>query len=476
MRRQGIHESAMSARKPRRFRISQRTGQTSEVFRQVSIAPLVIFRILFGGMMFLSILRFAYKGWIDELYIQPQFFFTYYGFEWVQPLGAQGMYAIFALMAMAALGIMLGYRYRLSAILFFLSFTYVELLDKSNYLNHYYFVSLVSFLMIWLPAHRDFSLDVRRIPALRRSTVAAWTIRIIQFQLAVVYVYAGIAKLNPDWLFHAMPLKLWLPAQGHLPLIGYWLQQEWVAYAFCWMGAFYDLFIVFFLLYRKTRPWAYVAVLAFHGMTALLFQIGMFPYIMILATLIFFPASFHQLLIDRWRAGMRSLSSGSNPDFSSQSTSPLSSPFKAYITPLLTLYILIQLLLPFRFALYPNTLFWTEQGYRFSWRVMLMEKAGYAMFNVHDPVSGKMEQVRNYEYLTPNQEKMMSTQPDMILQFAHFLEKIYKNKGFVEPAITVESYVSLNGRRSRLLLDPTKNLAAVEEGFSHKDWILPFEE
>ena len=243
-----------------------------------------------------------------------------------------------------------------------------------------------------------------RRPSLERSEVQAWTIWIIQVQLGVVYVFAGIAKLNPDWLLHAMPLKLWLPAQAHLPLIGQCLQEGWVAYLFCWTGAFYDLFIVFFLLNRRTRPWAYGAVIVFHGMTAILFPIGMFPYIMILATLIFFPADFHERIIRTVSQVLkRNTGTRSHRGYLEINKPPLKLTGVSAI--LLTLYILLQLLLPFRYALYPGQLFWTEQGYRFSWRVMLMEKAGYTVFNVSDPVTGKKEQVQNYDYLTPNQEK-----------------------------------------------------------------------
>jgi hypothetical protein len=143
---------------------------------------------------------------------------------------------------------------------------------------------------------------------------------------------------------------------------------------------------------------------------------------------------------------------------------------------IVSFHLLIQLLLPFRFVLYPGNLFWTEQGYRFSWRVMLMDKAGTAFFYVIDPKTDGTDEVSPSDYLTKQQEKMMSTQPDMILQFAHYLEKIYKKKGIKNPEIRVESYVTLNGKGSRLFIDPDMNLASLKESFKHKDWILPMEE
>lgn len=444
----------------------------------VSIAPLAVFRAVFGLVMLVSILRFALNGWIFDLYIQPGYYFTFYGFDWVVPLGDPGMYIVFAVMGLAALCIMLGYYYRLAAVLFFLSFTYVELIDKTNYLNHYYFVSIISFLLMLVPAHRYFSLDVWRKPRLKLEKVPAWTVNIFKLQLGVVYVYAGLAKLNPDWLLEAMPLRLWLPAQAHLPLIGDLFNYTATAYIFSWMGAIYDLTIVFFLLYKPTRAWAYMAVIAFHMLTWVLFQIGMFPFIMILCTLIFFSAEFHQKLIDGAGHVWNKIAFWSPEPVSAKSPKgnagfAMSKKTSATLTVVLVLHFTLQVLLPFRFALYPGNLFWTEQGYRFSWRVMLMEKAGYTVFHVHNPKTNKTWEVPNWQYLTPNQEKMMATQPDMILQFAHFLEQEYKNQGLEDVEIRAESHVTLNGRKSRPLINSNVDLTEEKRGFAHKEWILP---
>lgn len=435
--------------------------------RPLSIAPLVVFRLIFGLMMALSTLRFMLKGWVSELYIEPKFFFPFYGFEWVKPLPGQAMYVVFALVLLFSLMIMLGWYYRVSTALFFILFAYVELIDKTNYLNHYYFITLVSFLMIFMPAHRRFSIDAWRRPAFRSHTAPAWTINLLKFQLGVVYMFAGIAKLNSDWLLHALPLKIWLPAKSHLPLIGTLLEYEWVAYVLSWGGAFYDLFIVFFLLNSRTRPIAYIFVVMFHVLTAILFPgIGMFPFIMILSTLIFFSASFHKKII-HFLSGILRLKEQASPQ---PDIAKLPGVGKAF----LALYVTWQLLMPWRYLLYPGPLFWTEEGYRFSWRVMLMEKAGYVSFHVKDPETGRSGQVAAYEYLTPQQEKMMATQPDMILQFAHFLRDELKKQGLVNPQVRAESWVSLNGARSRLYTDTAIDLTKEKESFLAKTWILPF--
>src|SRR5690606_6719262 len=115
-------------------------------------APLAVFRIGFGVMMLLSIVRFWRNGWIETLYILPKFHFSYYGFAWIKPIGDY-TYLIFALCGISAFLIAIGLKYRMAIIMFFLSFTYIELMDKTAYLNHYYFISVLSFLMIFLPAN-----------------------------------------------------------------------------------------------------------------------------------------------------------------------------------------------------------------------------------------------------------------------------------------------------------------------------------
>lgn len=433
-------------------------------------STLAFFRLVFGVMMLLGLMRFATNGWIDKFYIQPSFHFTYYGFSWVKPIGIY-TYGIFIICALASVGIAVGYKYRISAILFFLSFTYIELMDKTTYLNHYYFVSVISFTMIFLPAGAYFSVDAYRNPARAFGKIPRWTVDILKLLLAIVYFYAGLAKLNSDWLVNAMPLKIWLVAHSHLPIIGQFMLKNWVHYAFSWFGAVYDLFIVFVLLNRRTRLLGFVVVVIFHLTTSLLFPIGMFPYIMIVSTLIFFSSGFHTkclaLFAKLFRLPAAILE---NTKTYTSHSKPL---YQLGIT-VLSLFLAFQLLFPFRYLAYPGELFWTEEGFRFSWRVMLMEKAGYAQFTVTDAKTGKSIYVNNTDFLTVYQEKQMAFQPDFILEYAHFLHNHYEALGMNNPKVTVECYVALNGRLSRLYIDSKINLADKTESFRHKNWILPF--
>ncbi len=446
---------------------------SKRLMEQVHIAPLVVFRIVFGGMMLASIIRFWLNGWIEKLYIDPTFFFTYYGFEWVKPLGEVGMYLIFLIMGIAAFFTMIGLFYRISTLVFFLSFSYVELIDKSTYLNHYYFISIVAFVMILLPAGKYFSIDTFINQSKKITHIPRIFIFIIQLQLGMVYFFAGVAKLNPDWLFDAQPLRIWLQAHTDIPILGYFMDKIWVSYFFCWFGAFYDLTIPFFLSFKKTRTIAYLFVIVFHVLTRILFQIGMFPYIMILATLIFFSEGFHLKII----AVLRKVTDKFKKTINQEASVPyqLKKSVLNIFIGFCVLHFTIQLIMPFRYLCYPDRLFWTEQGYRFSWRVMLMEKAGKTFFNVTDNDTGKSGEAMMDNDLTVNQEKMMATQPDMIVQYAHYLKEKYQKLGIKNPKITVESYVTLNGTGSQLYINKYVDLTKVKDGFHHKWWILPYD-
>ena len=138
-----------------------------------SSSPLVTFRVAFGLLIFISIIRFWYNGWIESLYLEPNFHFSYFGFSWVKPLGTW-TYVIFLICMVSSFFMILGYKYRLASVALFLSFTYIELMDKTTYLNHYYLVSLLSFMLIFLPAATNNSIDAIKNKKIKQ--VPIWTI------------------------------------------------------------------------------------------------------------------------------------------------------------------------------------------------------------------------------------------------------------------------------------------------------------
>jgi hypothetical protein len=436
---------------------------------QTNAAPLAIFRLFFGFMMFASIVRFWANGWIEKLYLTPKFQFSYLGFSWIKPIGDY-TYLLFIICGVSAVFVAIGYKYRIAIIIFFLSFLYIELMDKTTYLNHYYFISIVSFLLLFLPANAYFSVDAF-LRKKQYQQIPKWTIDSLKLMLFIIYLSAGFVKLNSDWLFRAMPLKIWLPSKYDLPFIGENLmQQNWFHFAMSWSGMLYDLTIPFLLMYKRTRFVAFLFVIFFHVFTRVLFPIGMFPFIMIVSALIFFDATLHHKIINFIRKYI----------LKSKTTLLLATNFyfsklkSKVILALFTVFFIVQILLPWRSVLYPGELFWTEEGYRFSWRVMLMEKAGSTNFKIVNLDTGAYFRVHNTDFLTAFQEKQMSYQPDFILEYAHFLGDHFTKQGHKNVGVFAESYVALNGRLSTRFIDKKVDLYQQKASFKHKNWILPF--
>lgn len=433
-------------------------------------SSLALFRLGFGFLMTFSIVRFWLKGWIKTMYIDPSFHFTFYGFEWVKPIG-EYTYILFFICGLSAFLVAIGYKYYIAIITFFLSFTYIELMDKTTYLNHYYFVSILSFLMIFLPCNSSYSID-SFIKKKSFKYSPKWCVDSIKTLLFIVYFYSGLAKINRDWLFEAQPLKIWLATGSYdLPIIGSTLmQQEWFHYFMSWGGMFYDLLIPFILLYKPTRIIGFSLVVFFHVFTAVLFPIGMFPYIMIISTIIFFSSNTHEkilkFILKPFKNTIKKIIEIDNIKIKKNK----------FAISLISLFFVVQFLFPFRYAIYPGELFWNEEGYRFSWRVMLMEKRGYTTFKVVDNSNGNSFFVRNDEFLTEFQERQMSFQPDFILEYAHFLGDHYNNKGLNDIEIYAESYVALNGRINKRFVNPKIDLLKEKRGFNSKHWIIDLNE
>jgi vitamin K-dependent gamma-carboxylase len=426
--------------------------------RRVDAASLAAFRILFGALLLVASLRSLHQGVISRYFLEPTHFFKYWGFDWVKPWPGSGMYWHFGLMGVCALGVMLGYRFRASVLGFGVLFAYAHLIDQTNYLNHYYLVVCVCGLMACLPLAELWSLDARRKPRASAGQVPSWMLWLLRAQFGVVYFFGGVAKLNADWLLRAEPLSTWLARHAELPLLGPILQQRFSAYAMSWAGAALDLSIVPLLCIRRSRPFAYTALVVFHLLTARLFSIGMFPYFMLCGALLFFEPSWPRALLARLGAPRAELSPSSDPR-----------PVPVWAIGLVAL----QVLLPLRHWLYPGEMCWTEQGFRFSWNVMLMEKNGAVDFRVVEPATGRVFHASPREYFTPFQIAMMAPQPDMVLQAAQIVAADYRARGVDRPAVYADAFAALNGRPMQRLIDPHVDLARETDGLWNKTWILP---
>lgn len=436
----------------------------SRLSRPVAVDSLAVYRILFGLLLFVSTIRFMANGWLKLCYVTSTFHFKYFGFDWVRVLPEGAMWALYGGIALSALLIALGLFYRVAIVAFVLLFSYAELTDVTNYLNHYWLVILMASLLGLVPAHARWSLDALRRPDRALRTVPVWMLYLLRFQVAVVYVHAGLAKVGSDWLLHAQPMQIWLNSRDEMPLLGPLFSRTWTAYLFSWGGFLYDTTIVAWLLWRRTRPFAFVAVVCFHGLTQALFPIGIFPALMTINATLFADPDWPTWLWAKLRRRA--------PEPLPAPVAPAPFPGRPALAAL-ALFAAFQILFPLRHWLYPGEVIWTEQGMRWSWKVMVREKSGSITYHVRDPKTGNEWQVPPSAYLIPRQEFDFAGQPDLILQLAHRIADDERRKGRGDVEVRAEALVSLNGRPSRPMIDPRVDLVKVRDGLGAADWILP---
>ncbi|QCR23230.1 HTTM domain-containing protein [Pontibacter sp. SGAir0037] len=434
-----------------------------ELFKPVSIYPLVYFRIAFGLLMFFEGVGAVAIGWVQEHYLEPSWHFNYIGLDWIKPLPGNGMIYLYLVMALLGLMMMIGWYYHISTFLFFLLFGFSFFAEKTHYLNHHYLIFLMSGIMALLPANRKLSMDVRRKPELEQEAVPQWTLWILLIQQVIVYFYAGIAKIQPDWLM-GRPMRIWLSYKTEYPVIGPLLGAEPTVYIICWGGLFFDLFIAWMLLWPRTRVIGFWAAFGFHIFNSAVFHVGVFPYFMIAAAVLFFKPE----QIARWFFRKQV-----SPELLAAQPIPYSLPKRKLVTAFFSVYILFHLTFPLRHFFIPGDVNWTEEGHRYSWRMMLRTKRGEAFFTVRDSKTGEEQQVFPRQYLTRHQASEMADNPDMLWQFAQFLKKEYAKKGVQQPQVYVQSYLSLNGYERHPLVDPTVDLAAIPYTMGAKSWVTP---
>ena len=432
-------------------------GLRERLSEPLDIASLVMVRIFFGLIMLWEVARYFEKGWIRKYWIAPDFHFRYFGFDWVAPWPGDGMYWHFLALGILALLITVGLFYRLAAALFFIGFSYVFLLEQARYLNHFYLVCLVSFLMAIVPANRAVSLDAKFGFCRGSDTTPAWSLWILRFQVGVVYFYGGIAKINADWLA-GEPLRSWLHKRMDFPLIGPLFGHEGVVMLMNYGGLLFDLLIVPLLMWRRTRVAAFVGVLFFNLANAVLFHIGIFPWFAIaLSTVFFAPDWPRRYLILKKEGAAKPFGPGR---------------CSRVVLAFLVAYVSWQLLLPLRHWLYPGNVNWTEEGHLYAWHMKLRSKSGRARFIVTDE-AGKEFAVAPTDYMKRWQARKMAARPDMIHQFVYYLGERLRAEGVKVASIRVDARVSLNGRRRQHLIDPDVNLLKEPRSIWPKAWIRP---
>ncbi|NER18002.1 HTTM domain-containing protein [Spongiivirga citrea] len=429
------------------------------LFKQVDNSALIVFRIMFGLLIFLESVGAIFTGWIRRTLVEPDFTFTFIGFEWLQPLPGDGMYFYYAIMGVFGLMVMLGYKYRLAIISFTIMWTATYLMQKTSYNNHYYLLILICAIMAVLPANRYHSIDAKQNPEIKSISMPNWCRWIVIIQLWIVYTFASVAKFYPDWLDHTVAQRLML-SRANYPIVGELLQHEWAHICITYMGIGFDMLIIPLLLIKHTRKWAFFASIFFHLFNSIVFQIGIFPYLSLAFALFFFePKTVRNIFLKK-----KELYLGNEIIIKN---------YKNILVSLGLIYFIIQIALPLRHHFIKDDVLWTEEGHRMSWRMMLRSKSGYINFRVVEEETKKVHNVNLSDYVSTKQMRTVTTKPDVIWQFAQRLKKEYAEKG-IKIAVYADGKVSVNNRQSKRLVDNKVNLANAKWNyFGHQEWLLP---
>jgi hypothetical protein len=384
------------------------------LFRPVNGASLAAFRFALGLVMSLeaySLVRpntAAISTGLSPLqtyYTSPEikFHLPLDGFGWVPLLPAQWIHLLVGLQALAGLAMALGFCYRISAPLVFLTWGYLFVVESTRtyWQSHYYLETLLTFLMIWTPAARRYSIDAWLTRRRNRPrTVPYWSLVLLRGQLVIAYFYAGVAKLNADWLLDAIPTR-WILAEASAttPSLAFAkgiLQSTWFAYFISYAGGLFDLSVGFLLLFRRTRLIGMVLLVLFHAINHFIIfdDIGWFPLVGVTTAFIFLKPDWPERLLNRFREAPKGKAGKAGKRGSSPADSPLVIRYPTIATSFTVLWLLWQAFLPLRHLLIRGDSRFTYESQSFSWRLKAdVRHSAPAEIYIHDaaiisPASG----------------------------------------------------------------------------------------
>ena len=428
-----------------------------DFFKPIDNAPLIIFRIFFGLLLAIESFGAIATGWVKRVFIDPQFTFSHIGLEWLQPLPGSGMYFYYFIMGLCGLLIMIGYKYRWSLAVFTLLWSGVYFMQKSSYNNHYYLLILISLMMWFLPANRYASLDAKNNTKLHSLSMPQWCSWVMIGQVFIMYFFAAMAKFYAGWFNGDFPKLLFLNTSFKTiePLLNHHSFHLFIAYS----GFLFDLLVIPFFIYRKTRTIAFFCALFFHIFNAVFLQIGIFPFFALSFIVFCYPPDF-----------IRKLFFKKKPALDSAEVSFTSHPPQLiwFFIP----YFIIQLILPIRHWFIKHDVLWTEEGHRLSWRMMLRARHGYTQFRVIDKKTNVLILYDYRKLITKKQQLFVEANPDGIWQMAQKIKQEFEAKN-QEVSIYVDSRVAINGGPYHRFIDPNVDFTTAKWNyFGHDEWVL----
>jgi len=446
-------------------------------FRQVDASSLAVFRIMFGALLVFESINYGLFLCLDCMYRDTQLLFKYPGFEWVTLPPGHGLEWLFLLMGIAAFCVMIGYRYRLASTVMLLCFTYHFLLDRAQYLNHFYLAILFAAILVVVPANRHWSVDARRKPEWASDKIPLWPLILLIGQLEIALIYAGLVKINVDWL-QLEPMRMWMNARSQDEIAFFkFLTQDWGIALASYGVIVLHLVGAPLLLWKKTRLFVFCIYVFFHTINAFVFDIGIFPFMTVAATLLLFnPAwpkelwcklGLHEKLFNRGRLKPDLKSPGSSAAVTADTTSAKA---QGFVLIGIALWLLVQIVVPLRHLTYQGDVAWNEKGHQFSWRMMLRSKIGWSRFYVVQD-SGERTVLDPANFLNAKQTHHLACNPDLLWQFSQFLDRKFQQDGKGDVQVYVDTACSLNTREAAPLLNRLVDISAIDRNTPSSQWV-----
>ncbi len=402
---------------------------------EISGRFLGVFRMVVGAALLWEALYFYKLDFIENFLLAPEVHFPFRFTAWL-PIFPKSLLEIMLLgMVVSALLIILGVFTRIASILYACCFGYFFLVDKSIYNNHLYLLLLLLFLFSIIPVPKFSLLNSSRKKSLR------WHSLVFQLQIALVYFFGGISKLNPDWLYLQQPVRIILEKKA-LETGAMILNTDFLVYLLTYGGILVDLLLPFLLFHRKTWKIGLGIGLIFNSSNAILFDdINIFPYLMMGALVLFIPE--------------KSLSTPKN----------LSVPKRARTSIIIILlFFSLQLVLPLRHFLYKGRTDWTMNGQYFSWRMKIQHKHVKELsFKLWDNDTKTIYPVDLSTFrLSVDQLQLLGQDPQAAVTFARYLSTTAQHQlNIKNPKVTAEIWVGFNGRKPQLVFPKDLDLMKI---------------
>ncbi|QNJ97190.1 HTTM domain-containing protein [Constantimarinum furrinae] len=477
------------------------------LFAPTNASIVSLYRIIFGLFMVYQMIYYYQLDYTYQFLTGPELLFPYQGLEFLSPLSESVMKLIhFGLLASSVL-ITVGFLYRYAMLFFCIGFTYFSFIDKTLYNNHLYLISLISFVLIFISADRKYSLKAYFSKQITTDLIPAWNQYILMFLIGLPYFFGGIAKLSPNWLnTDLVQIMVQESRTGGLTSI---IPKDVLVWLIKYVGLVYDLLIVFLLLNKRTRSIGIVFILIFNFLnhSVLFGDIGLFPFLMICSTILFFDADkvgkfidsiftkkFHKKVVKRkekrpkrpkmtkaerriFQANQAKIRSEQQEESQPISISPWTGSRKAVVIGL-SLFILFQITFPLRHFFITDNPEWTGRAVRFSWRMKMQTRELNTLeMTFSDRKTGEFGPVEVSSFLSTNQFIHLAEDPDNFIHLAKYLhKKIESSTGIIDPLIRADVQVSFNGLTNQPMFARDLDLVRVSEKEQFgESWISPLQ-